>query len=138
MPGLQQSPPTDGAAGQLRARVVQTVLGPAAQPPENRAAEPRRGVAVLAVGAAARSRGVVEMAAHADGGRRAAAQGEAGAPKVPRVAAGAGEVAVALGVAPPPPGVVAAGEGEAVVLLPCVAAPAAAVVSRCEVVSRGE
>lgn len=136
MPGLQQSPPTDGAAGQLRARVVLTVLGPAAQPPENRAAEPRRGVAVLAVGAAARSRGVVEMAAHADGGRRAAAQGEAGAPEVPRVAAG--EVAVALGVAPPPPGVVAAGEGEAVVLLPCVAAPAAAVVSRCEVVSQGE
>ena len=55
------------------------------------------GVAVLAVGAAARSRGVVEMAAHADGGRRAAAPGEAAAPGVPRVAAVAGAaVAVVL------------------------------------------
>ncbi|MDT5220371.1 MAG: hypothetical protein QOF15_2476 [Mycobacterium sp.] len=45
---------------------------------------------MLAVGAGARSGGVVEVAAHADGGRRAAAQGaqgEVAGPGVPLVAA---------------------------------------------------
>ena len=57
---------------------------------------------MLAVGAAGHSCGVVETAAHADEGRRAAAQGEEGVAGVPRLVAVA-EMEVAA-VVPAPPG----------------------------------